>query len=142
MSINYRHFRLKSGNILTIASYIAKHSNSIVVQYGCAVFDKRDKTFIKKFGNQLARNRIQLYETKTFISNDDEYTKIDHSLISLRIIDHMLSVLNDFKNHIEVYPCYFLQLCRSTTIENDLEYLKIQLKDKILLRTLNCLDND
>lgn len=138
-NITYRHFRLKSGNILTIASYIYKHSNITIVQYGCAVFDKRDKTFIKKFGNQLARKRIQLYETKTFIFDDVEYTKINHSLISLRIIDHMLTVLDDFKNHLEVYPYYFLKLCRSTTIEKDLEYLQSQLKDKILLHVVDSL---
>lgn len=140
-NINYRHLQLKSGNILTIASYVIKYSNSLVIHYGCAVFDKRDKKFVKKHGNQLAQKRIVSSDITLVIYPDQEYTKIDHSLISLRIVDHILEIFDNFKNNIENYPCYFKQLARSTTIKSDLEQLQERLKDKILLKTIYYLNN-
>lgn len=142
-NINYRHFRLKSGNILTIASKINWKNypfpHDMILTYGIAVFDKRDKTFTKKYGNQLSKTRLDTEEISISIFQSMENIIINHSLISLRIIDHLLSIIDDFQNKLEVYPSYLSFLSRSTTTYSDLQKLQSQLKDKILLHVVDSL---
>lgn len=134
-NISYRHFRLKSGNILTITSRVnwTSYPYDMILTYGIAIFDKRDKKFTKKYGNQLSKTRLDTEEISIGIFQSMENIIINHSLISLRIIDHLLSILDDFENKLEVYPSYLRHISISTTTKSDLKKLQIQLKDKILL---------
>ena len=134
-NISYRHFRLKSGNILTITSRVkwTSYPYDMILTYGIAIFDKRDKKFTKKYGNQLSKTRLDTEEISIGIFQSMENIIINHSLISLRIIDHLLSILDDFENKLEVYPSYLRHISISTTTKSDLKKLQSQLKDKILL---------
>lgn len=134
-NISYRHFRLKSGNILTITSRVnwTSYPYDMILTYGIAIFDKRDKNFSKKYGNLLSKTRLDTEEISIGIFQSMENIIINHSLISLRIIDHLLSILDDFENKLEVYPSYLRHISISTITKSDLKKLQSQLKDKILL---------
>lgn len=140
-NISYRHFKLKSGNVLTITSRVnwTSYPYDMILTYGIAIFDKRDKKFTKKYGNQLSKVRLDNEEISIGIFQSNETVIINHSLISLRIIDHLLSILDDFENKLEVYPSYLSFLSRSTTTYSDLQKLQSQLKDKILLKVVDSL---
>lgn len=140
-NINYRHFKLKSGNILTITSRVnwTTYPYDMILTYGIAIFDKRDKTFTKKYGNELSKTRLDTEAISIGIFRSMENIIINHSLISLRIIDHLLSIIDDFQNKLEVYPSYLSFLSRSTTAYSDLQKLQSQLKDKILLHVVDSL---
>lgn len=111
----------------------------MILTYGIAIFDERDKKFTKKYGNQLSKVRLDNEEISIDIFQSNENVIINHSLISLRIIDHLLSILDNFKNKLEVYPRYLSFLSRSTTTYSDLQKLQSQLKDKILLHVVDSL---
>jgi hypothetical protein len=107
--IKFSHYHLFNGNILTVASELNK--TNLILKTHYSIFNKADKTYIKKTGNEIAKVRLE--EKPIIIKLKSEF-EVKHEFLT------WISV-------VEVYKNIRFKLNTSKKTEDSIKKLSLQL---------------
>jgi len=68
-AVRFRHHFLASGSVLTVCTRL--NYDTLDVDVGWSLYNHEDKRWVRRFGNQIARERMDTSPLKFSITNDE-----------------------------------------------------------------------